>query len=585
MLLQRLRDHAALLDDAGPSMYKRTPMRYEVQLDVSGKPLGPGIVTLTGGEGKKDRGLPLLVPSRVRGGTAPKPILLADTAEYALGWGRPGKAAAYHDAFIKLVRECADDTDEPDVRAVAAYLARSPAERLEQPVDFDTSANVIFSVAGRRPVDLPSVQSFWARYADRSGAAAAAADGSAPLPATQCMVCGQRRPVVPRLPYLIKGLGPVGGLAAGTALVSANSNAFSSYGLAENFIAPMCGPCAEAVCKALNVLIADERSRLYIGSALYVFWTRAPTANVWMTLLSQPTADEVAALLASAWKGSRGAIELDANAFYCVALTGNRGRIAVRDWIDTTIGAARGNLARYFALQRLVSERGDPPRYFGVYRLMAATQREGSKQPPPPRIPRAFIRLALAGGALPEELLAQVIRRVRADRAITYAQAVLIKMTLASRRPATDGEDDWMSSLDTTNRDPAYLCGRLLAVLDAVQRAALGERNATIVDRFFGAASTAPISVFGRLVRGAQPHLAKLRRDRPGTYHALEGRMEEILSCLGTFPRTLTLREQGLFALGYYHQRAADARARIERREARDADAANAAAATTEPAA
>jgi CRISPR-associated protein Csd1 len=89
--------------------------------------------------------------------------------------------------------------------------------------------------------------------------------------------------------------------------------------------------------------------------------------------------------------------------------------------------------------------------------------------------------------------------------------------------------------------------------------------NATVVDRFFGAASSAPASVYGRLLRGAQPHLSKLKRDRPAASRAIERRLEEILAGLPAFPRVLTLEEQGLFALGYYHQRAFD---RAQAREA-----------------
>ena len=133
-----------------------------------------------------------------------------------------------------------------------------------------------------------------------------------------------------------------------------------------------------------------------------------------------------------------------------------------------------------------------------------------------------------------------------------------------------------LARLDPTNRDPAYLCARLLAVLEATQRAALGDINATIVDRYFGTASSAPAAVFGKLLRGAQPHLAKLRRDRPGTHRALQQRLEEAQAGLHHFPKTLTLEQQGLFALGYYHQRAADraaasaARARREQQLAQD---------------
>lgn len=116
-----------------------------------------------------------------------------------------------------------------------------------------------------------------------------------------------------------------------------------------------------------------------------------------------------------------------------------------------------------------------------------------------------------------------------------------------------------MVKLDPDNRHPAYLCGKLLAVLESVQEEAAKPRqlNSTIVDRFYGTASSAPASVFGHLLRGAQAHLGKLRREKPGTYTALEKRLEEIQSGLSTFPKTLTLEQQGLFALGYYHQRAA----------------------------
>ncbi len=126
-----------------------------------------------------------------------------------------------------------------------------------------------------------------------------------------------------------------------------------------------------------------------------------------------------------------------------------------------------------------------------------------------------------------------------------------------------------MVQLEQDNMDPAYRCGRLLAVLESVQKLALGNPNATIVDRFFGTASSAPASVFGRLLRGAQAHLGKLERDRPGAHAALQRRLEEILAGLQGFPRTLTLEQQGLFSLGYYHQRAFDrsqAREAAERR-------------------
>jgi CRISPR-associated protein Csd1 len=145
----------------------------------------------------------------------------------------------------------------------------------------------------------------------------------------------------------------------------------------------------------------------------------------------------------------------------------------------------------------------------------------------------------------------------------------LIKLVLSGHH--SNGREDAMVRLEPGHPSPAYHCGRLLAVLESVQRLAIPGIKATVVDRFFGTAGTAPASVFGRLVRGAQPHLAKLERERPSAYWALQRRLEEIHGALAGYPRTLALEEQGLFALGYYHQRAFDreqARTARERRAA-----------------
>jgi CRISPR-associated protein Csd1 len=164
--------------------------------------------------------------------------------------------------------------------------------------------------------------------------------------------------------------------------------------------------------------------------------------------------------------------------------------------------------------------------------------------------------------------LQQALRRCHAEGDVTRPRAALIKLVLATNQVI---EEDSMVMLQEDHPQAAYHCGRLLAVLESIQRAALGDVNAGVVDRYYGTASTAPASVFGRLLRGAQPHLNKLQRDRPGTAYALEERLEQVLGALDAFPQTLDLAEQGLFALGYYHQRAFDRAQAAARKEARAA--------------
>ena len=131
-----------------------------------------------------------------------------------------------------------------------------------------------------------------------------------------------------------------------------------------------------------------------------------------------------------------------------------------------------------------------------------------------------------------------------------------------------------MVRLDEDNIQPAYLCGRLLAVLEQVQYVAVSPK-ATLIDRFYGTASTAPASVFSRLLKGAQAHLGKLRKEKPGAYVALQDRLAGIMGNLSGFPKVLSLEEQGWFSLGYYHQRAWDRSQAKARKDKSDAASEN----------
>ena len=133
------------------------------------------------------------------------------------------------------------------------------------------------------------------------------------------------------------------------------------------------------------------------------------------------------------------------------------------------------------------------------------------------------------------------------DGEISYLRTCVIKGYLVRNL-----KKEVSMALDTNRSDPAYRCGRLFAVLEKTQLDALGRGlNATIRDRFYGSASAAPRSVFPRLLRTYQHHLAKLA---PGYKTNRERLVQEIMSSLDDFPSHLNLPDQGLFAVGYYHQ-------------------------------
>lgn len=541
MLLQRLLDYSSRLDLPPPN-YILQPIPWLVELDCVGN-LG-GILSTSSGDKKDRKSLrPILVPY-VKRTVSIRAKLLADNGEYVFGVaaadGDREKVAQRHAAFIDAVRRCAEATASPDVRAVLTFLENLDPQVLDLPENFDPRDEITFRVEGRLPVDDEEVRSYWAATFEDPDAKR-----------MQCIVCGKERRAEERLQQSIKRI--PGGQTSGNALISANAAAFESYGLRASLIAPTCRSCAERFSHALNALLAGEDTHINIGPVAYVFWTKEDVGFSPARMFSNPDPVQVKALVAAAFKGSAYTVDEDLTPFYACSFTASGSRVAVHDWIDTTVGAVRRALARYFRLQAIADWDGSEGPPLKLYSLAGATVRDLKDLPA--RVPKAVIKLALTGGPLPDDLLFQAVKRCRAEQGANRPRAALIKLCLLSTKAFSLKEED-MLQLDHQNTTPAYVCGRLLAVLENVQRAALGGVGATIVDRYFGTASSAPATVFGTLMRGAQAHLSKLRKQKPGLFVILEKEIEEVASKLSHFPPRLDLKEQGLFSLGYYHQRA-----------------------------
>ena len=499
-----------------------------------------------------------------------KPLLLADNGEYTFGRARdPAKQERVdqaHAEYRQLLDRCAIETEEPAVLAVKRFYERGGADQLTLGEEWDYGLKVTFEVTLdggelQRPIDLPAVRAFWLA-------------SNTPDAATedQCLVCGESKPALDRLQAKVKGIR--GGQSAGTSIISANSSAFESYGLEASRIAPTCRECGESFTRALNSLLADERTSLVVAETTFAFWTRERVAFDFGSHMRQPDPAQVQALIDSPRSGRRATVG-DETAFYAASLSASGGRAVVRDWIDTTVGSVEDSVARWFSLQRIADPRdedpeGTHPRPLSLFQLAASTVRD-ARRDLPVTTPRSLFRAALSATPLPLEIAFQAVRRCRAEQGVTRPRAALIKLVLLSRE-TTPPKEDYMVALETEHPSPAYHCGRLLAVIEDVQRAALPGVNATIVDRYYGAASSTPAVVFGALLRGAQPHLARLERDRPGAYVNLQRRLEEVMARMGDWPATLALREQALFSLGYYHQRAHGRAEMASRRAARDAE-------------
>lgn len=569
MLLSKLKEYAdERMKEQLPSLYASTPVAWMVALDSDGRPLSPRPLSLIDPSTTRGkRGRDMFAPE-VQRSSGIKPLLLADNGEYTFGRARDpakqGRADKAHAAYREVLDRCAIETEEPSVVAVKRFFERGGGELLDLNEEWDYGLKVTFEVnlpdgSRCRPIELPAVQEFWLAINTPESDAR-----------DQCLVCGERGPVLDRLQGKIKGIR--GGQSAGTSIISANSDAFESYGLEASRVAPTCRECGEAFTRALNELLRDERSHIAVGGGTFVFWTRKETAFDPAGFMREPDAAQVRALLESVKRGRRADLA-EETSFYAASLSASGGRAVVRDWIDTTVGTVSENLARWFELQKLIDQRSeDPggltePRPLGLFQLAAATVRD-ARRDLPVTTPRMLFRAALAGTPLPPDIAFQAVRRCRAEQRVTRPRAALIKLALLSQEPDPPKED-YMVALEPDHHSPAYHCGRLLAVIEDVQRAALPSVNSTIVDRYYGAASSTPAVVFGALLRGAQPHLAKLERDRRGAYINLQRRIEEVCARIGEWPATLALKDQALFSLGYYHQRANDRAEAASRRDAR----------------
>jgi CRISPR-associated protein Csd1 len=558
-----------------PPLYAAMPIRWIIPLRLDGTPRGEFISQ--GGERANKRGLYRVVP-QVGRTRENKANLLADKSEYVLGYyetpSQAKRARTRHELFVGLAEECAKNIQHPALDAIVSFLKNWNLEenRGKLPEGFAAEDNMTFDVDGFIPAEeLDSIEEFWANYNLADDA-----------PIMNCLVTGERGPVERVLPStaVIKGLSGIGGQSSGTYLVAANQPAFRSYGLQQSLTAPISRDAAERFGKSLNHLLSNRDSHIFVGPVAYVWWAKEKT-GLSLRIVSEPEADpkSVRKLMISATTGTR-RVGTEAEKFYCLALSASSARNTVRDWLETTIPEVERNIGEWFLAQEIVDYAGQEAGPLRLSWLAASAYRDASKEMQP-AVSAAMMRVALNGGRLPHDLLARAVRRCVVGTArqdgtrehVTRERAALIKLILTKQERLP------MSEMKSLNEEPnfegnelaAYNCGRLLAELEAVQIKAQGRRvNTTVIDRYYGAASTTPSKVIGLLMSNAQDHLSKIRKKDRGAYEGLQRRIEEIVQPLKKgYPNTLSMSEQGLFALGYYHQRAknrADAKAASDRK-------------------
>ena len=488
------------------------------------------------------------VPHPVRRTSRPSANFLWDKTAYVFGvkrhpvTRRPCPANGEHDAFRELHEGLLAGVADQGLRGLLRFLrAWDPNDYGALPhAEAMLGSNVIFRLEGERDWlhDRPEARSVWAGHLAR-----------VQPPQGVCLVTGARAPIALVHPA-VKGVR--GTHAAGAALVTFNLDTFESYGKTQGANAPISIQAAFAYSSALNALLAfDSRRRIRIGEMTVVFWAEAAgderSASEAERLLSGAMAEPLAHATPELPAGTR---------LHILGLAANVGRLSVRLWHVDTLGALARRIVEHWDDLRIEPApwRSSPP----ARRLLYETAPQRKADRIPPALAPALLRAILGGGRYPRTLLGAVIARIRADKAVTGAQAAICRACLARDHRLGFEREDAPVSLDRDETHPAYRLGRLFAVYERVQRAALGAVNAGIRDRFYGAASATPATVFPLLARKCAHHLATLRKSehRRRLAHWYEREIDAILDGVGTaFPRSLRLEDQGRFALGYHHQR------------------------------
>ena len=239
----------------------------------------------------------------------------------------------------------------------------------------------------------------------------------------------------------------------------------------------------------------------------------------------------------------------DSQRFYVLGMAPNAARIAVRFWHVATIIELGQAFRRYFDEVEIIRPGYESGAPLSLFRLLAATALQGKAENIPPNLGGDVMRAILKCSRYPETLMQGALRRIRAEREVSFPRAALLKAYLI--RNCQDKEI--RVSLNPENADPGYRLGRLFAALERVQERAQGNLNASIRDRYYGAFSTTPTTVLPMQMRLKNHHLAKLANR--GEAVNLEKLLAAIVDGLADVPPRLSLTEQARFAVGYYHQR------------------------------
>lgn len=588
------------LPDAPPFGFSSEKIGFLISLHDDGTVFD--VVDLRDGEGKKKQPRMMLVPQPVKRTAGILPNTFWDKTSYVLGvTAAEGKRTAdEHAAFVEHHMDLLKDTDDVGLQALCIFLSQWTPDQFLAPQwpDEMKDQNVIFCIESERRNnimlhDRPAAKSFLRKLA-----------GNAASAAQICLVSGEARPVA-RLHPSIKGVW--GAQSSGAALVSFNLDAFTSYGHEQGDNAPVSEAAAFAYTTVLNrFLEKGSKHRIQIGDASTVFWADAENIEVaeiaerWGACMldaspdfakeEQAATQEIEIKLKRIKKGEQllnvePCLEQGVR-FYVLGLAPNAARLSIRFFFADNFSVLTTNYVKYMQDMEFLpwpTGRALPSIASCVLRTAPARIERGSKvrfdkEQIPPLLAGELSRAILTGGRFPSTLLSHLIMRIRSDHLLDSIRIALVKCLIVRqmriekrlpKRPDGTQMEEYLVRSDPDDPTPARRLGRLFALLEKAQLAALGDEiNSTVKDKFIGAAAATPQQIFPSLIAKAQHHFKRLRNGHSDAswikdaQHArrvgagLERDVGMLWASINvSVPAQHSSEDQGLFFVGYYQER------------------------------
>lgn len=567
-----------LVDDPrfGIPLYGYSSGRVSFALNLSTNGQLLNVIDLRETARNKLVAIDMTVPEQIKRSSGVAPNFLCDNSSYFLGIDNKEKPARTKQAFEaskELHNRILSSVNDSGAKAVIGFFNSWSIEEIDHIPslktwlnDIKAGVNLVFMLEGQPEYihNRTAIKAAWENFkanqvSDVRG---------------QCLITGENKPIA-RLHQGVKGV--PGGQATGVSLVSFNQDSFESYGKTQSYNSPVSEQAAFAYTTALQHILNNPRQRIRFGDdTVIVFWSDAgeKEEDIFAELIlpsntdhAKDQADDPAAhdpetiqfvhdVLTNVRSGKPIKIEhlQTRSKFYILGLSSNAARIAVRFWHVDTFGSMVDRIAQHYSDIAL-----EPPsnrkwqEFISIYKIMDEIKPPQSRDKAPALYAGMLLRAILTGSPYPEAIYSSIISRVRADHQVNYVRAAVIKGCLERKHRKTSQKEGLVTmSLDENKTDQGYRLGRLFAVLEKLQQDAQGDINATIRDKYFGSASATPGAVFPLLIRLSHHHVEKAKYG-----HLHDKRIEKILNEVDGFPANLSLEQQGLFILGYYHQREA----------------------------